>query len=98
MKNYRFRTTATMKEYNRQKWWISSDIIRPMVISAESVKEALSAYRERVEEESTIKISDSALKRKNAMYCERKDGTSYHADMSSLQVMNISATMQTTDG
>lgn len=77
MKNYRFHTVTTMKEYNCDKWWIDRDIVKDMIISADTVKEALSAYRERVEEESTIKISDSALKRKNAMYRDRKDGTSY---------------------
>lgn len=77
MKTYRFYTQATMKEYNCKNWWISSDVIKPMLISADSVKEALSAWREKVQDETTIQISDSALKRKNAMYRDRKDGTSY---------------------
>lgn len=40
MKNYIFRTTATMKEYNRCKWWIDSDIVTEKRISAETVADA----------------------------------------------------------
>lgn len=40
MKNYIFRTTATMKEYNRCKWWIDSDIVIEKRISAETVADA----------------------------------------------------------
>lgn len=75
MKNYRFHTVTTMKEYNRDKWWIDRDIVKDMIISADSVKEALSAYREKVEEQ-YISISDNAMKRKSAMYRESKDGES----------------------
>ena len=28
MKNYIFKTKATMKDYNRKKWWIDEDIIK----------------------------------------------------------------------
>lgn len=46
MKNYIFRTTATMKEYNRCKWWIDSDIVTEKRISAETVADALEIWRE----------------------------------------------------
>lgn len=75
MKNYHFHTVTTMKEYNCDKWWIDRDIVKDMIISADSVKEALSAYREKVEEQ-YISISDNAMKRKSAMYRESKDGES----------------------
>lgn len=44
MKNYIFRTTATMKEYNRCKWWIDPDIVTEKRISAETVADALEIY------------------------------------------------------
>ena len=27
MKTYIFKTTATMKEYNRRKWWIDGNVV-----------------------------------------------------------------------
>ena len=27
MKTYLFKTTATMKEYNRRKWWIDGNVV-----------------------------------------------------------------------
>ena len=50
MNNYIFKTTATMKEYNNEKWWIDSGIIRDITIHAATVSEALEQYREQVKE------------------------------------------------
>ena len=50
MKNYIFKTTATMKEYNCKKWWIDSDIVGEIRIAAENVREALEKYRAIVKE------------------------------------------------
>lgn len=77
MKEYRFITNVTMKEYNCKKWWIDGGIVRPMVISAENVRSALEIYQERVSAEHYISISANAIKNKAAMYIERKDGTTH---------------------
>lgn len=34
MKNYIFKTMATMKEYNNKSWWIDSGIVRDIHIAA----------------------------------------------------------------
>ena len=71
MKKYRFHTNATMKPHNSNRWWIDRGIVSDMLISADNVKDALSAYRERVEEQ-YISISDNAMKHKSAMYRDGK--------------------------
>lgn len=68
--NYIFKTTATMKEYNNKKWWIDGNIISDMRINADSVKNALEVYRERVEEKYYISISRNAIKNKSEMFVD----------------------------
>lgn len=74
MKNYLFKTTATMKEYNNKKWWIDSKIIRDKYINAENITEALEKYKNLVEEKEYIIISNNAIKNKNPMYIDTADG------------------------
>lgn len=74
MKQYLFKTTATMKEYNNKKWWIDGDIITEKRISADSVAAALLEYRERVDEQHYMSISDNAIKNKSPMFIDTMDG------------------------
>lgn len=74
MKEYLFKTTATMKEYNNKKWWIDSNIVRDKYINAENLNEALEKYRNLVEEKDYITISNNAIKNKNPMYVDTTDG------------------------
>ena len=74
MKTFRFETTATMKPYNNQKWWIDGDIVRPMEIDAENVKAALAEWREKVQSRDYIEISKNALKEKQPMYIDNVEG------------------------
>lgn len=74
MKKYIFKTTATMKPYNNKNWWIDSGIVPEKQITAETVKDALQLYRERVDEQHYISISDSALKHKSPMYIDTATG------------------------
>lgn len=74
MKNYIFKTTATMKEYNRKKWWIDENIITEKRITAANLIAALEKYRKAVEEEHYISISPNALKYKNPMYIDTPTG------------------------
>ena len=74
MKRYLFKTTTTMKEYNNKKWWIDSNIVRDKYINAENINEAIEKYRQLVEENEYILISDNAIKNKNPMYISTVDG------------------------
>ena len=69
-----FKTTTTMKEYNSRKWWIDSDIVREIRITAENIRAALGQYREIVAEKHYITISDNAIKNKNPMYIDTPNG------------------------
>lgn len=71
---YRFTTTATMKEHNCKKWWIDPGYIRPITVEAETLAEALDAYRHTVEDRYYTTISDNAMRRKSAMYIDTKSG------------------------
>ena len=73
MTNYMFETTTTMKEDNAKKWWIDSDIIRPIIISAENLKDALQKFVQHCDD-MCIEISNNALRTKNPMYVDTKDG------------------------
>ena len=75
MNKYLFKTSATMKEYNRQKWWIDSNIIRDITIAADSVEKALKEYQKFVKDRYYIDISDNAIKNKNNMYIDTETGT-----------------------
>lgn len=72
---YRFETTTTMKEYNHKKYWIDSDIVRPLYINAETVREALEKWREAVTQRDYIDISRNALKTAAPMFCDKADGS-----------------------
>lgn len=74
MKEYIFRTNATMKPYNSRYWWIDSGIITEKRIKADSVAAALEQYREQVEEKHYITISQNAIRTKSQMYIDRPDG------------------------
>ena len=75
MSTYMFRTTATMKEYNRAKWWIDSNIIRTKYIHAENLKAALTEYARETAENNYITISANAIKNRAPMYIDTKEGT-----------------------
>lgn len=74
MASYIFKTTATMKEYNRRKWWIDSNLIREIRVESENIKTALQRYREIVAEKYYIDISANAIKNKSVMYVDTPDG------------------------
>lgn len=73
---YQFNTTATMKEADCKKWWIDSKIIPQIVITADSLKDALKKYAEKAEKDHYISVSETALKNKSAMYIDSKGGES----------------------
>lgn len=74
MKTYLIRTTTTMKEYNNRKWWIDPNIIREKNIEAENITEAMKKYRESVQENDFVEISNNAMKNKQPMYIDTPEG------------------------
>lgn len=73
MSTYIFKTNATMKEYNRGKWWIDNDIIKEARIKAENITEALKLYVKHAAN-SYITITKNGLKNKSAMYIDTSAG------------------------
>lgn len=71
---YVFKTTTTLKEYNRDKWYINSDAIPDFEVEAESLEEALEKYVKFAEHNSCIYISKTALKKKTPMYIDTASG------------------------
>lgn len=74
MKNFIFKTNATMKKHNNKKWWIDKNVIGEIYISAETLKEALNRYRDKVNNDYYVTISENAIKNKRPMYIGTKDG------------------------
>ena len=75
MNKYLFKTTTTMREYNKDKWWIDPNIVKDKYINAENLNEVLKEYKDLVEKE-YITISNNAIKNKAPMYVDTKDGQS----------------------
>ena len=72
---YLFRTVTTMKQHNKNKWYIDSDIIKDIEINAGSLNEALKKYADIVQDKFYINISKSAIKNRAGMYCDTANGT-----------------------
>ena len=75
MNKYLFKTTTTMKDYNCKKWWIDSNIIKDLTITADTIQTALKEYQRIVKERFCIGISDNAIKNRNNMYIDTDNGT-----------------------
>lgn len=73
---YLFKTQTTMKDYNNNKYWVDRDIIDDITIQASDLKEALETYKNYVYNSNYITVSNNAIKNKNNMYIDLKDGTS----------------------
>lgn len=69
---YEFKTHTTMKPYNRDKWFIMSDIVRDIEVEADNIENALEMWRDEVE---GVEVSKNALKNREPMFTEYKDGT-----------------------
>lgn len=71
---YLFETTATMKEYNRCKWWIDGGIIRNITINADSITSAIKQYQTVVNDKYGVNISNNAITTKSPMYIDTETG------------------------
>lgn len=73
MIQYVFDTSVTMKEYNQDRWWIDSNIIKPLHVNANNIDEALNEYVNYVANDCYINISNNAIKSKVPMYVDRNN-------------------------
>lgn len=69
-----FKTSATMKDYNRDKWYIDDAIIGEKIIIADSTAAALDKYIKLVERDDYTTITKNAIKNKAAMYIDNENG------------------------
>lgn len=76
MDKYLFDTTVTMKKHDNKKWWIDGAIIPLIHLSANNLNEALEKYAEIAKEKYYISISPNAMRKKNNMYVDTKEGES----------------------
>ena len=65
---FQFKTNATMKSYNSAKWWIDPSVVPTLLVEADTVKEALSKWRDIVQDKFYVSISKSAMRNKENMY------------------------------
>lgn len=72
---YLFKTSTHMKPYNSEKYWILNTIIPPAEFTADSVKSAIEQYRDWTNEHG-IEISKNAVKSRQPMYRDFKNGES----------------------
>lgn len=76
MKTYRFKTSTTMKPYNRKKWWIMHDYVGEVNVKTNSLNEAIKNYAEYLRDKYGIVLSQNAIRNKEPMFRDRKDGES----------------------
>ena len=67
-KTYEIKTRVYMKDYNCEKFFIMSDYVDNVAIDAPSVSAALQLYREKLDNEYGIEISDHAIKNREYIY------------------------------
>lgn len=74
MTTYIFKTAATMKPYNYNKYWIDNNIIKDYTITAANIPEALQLYKDHVLNDAYINITNNGLKNKSPMYIDTAAG------------------------
>lgn len=74
MEKFLFKTDTVMKPYNQDKWWIDEQSVQELVVSAETLKEALAKYVDHVHKKSSINISKNAIKRKSPIFKDLERG------------------------
>ena len=74
MKTYLFRTKTSVKENELNKIWVDSDIVPDFETAADDIRAALIAFKDWAKNKAFVDISDSALRRKMAMYIDTAAG------------------------
>lgn len=73
MKMYLFNTITTVKQKDNKKWSMDLDMIKDIYIKETDIKKALAEYVNRVNENSMIEISKTAIKNKTPMFVDDED-------------------------
>lgn len=71
---YSFKTSTTLKEKDREKWWMDNNLVKTIELEASNLCEALEKYREIVNYEDYVHISKNAIQKKQSMYMDIKPG------------------------
>ncbi len=69
-----FKTTPNMKPYNSKKFYISNDFIDDEMIEAGTPAQALKIFCDKIYGKYYISVSKNALKNKQKMYIDTKNG------------------------
>ena len=73
---YSFKTSAALKEKDREKWWLDYDLVKPIELDASNLREALEKYMEIVNDTYYVQISKNAIQKKEKMFQDIKPGVS----------------------
>lgn len=73
---YSFKTSTTLKEKDREKWWMDEDLVKTIELDASNLCEALEKYREIVNDMYYVQISKNAIHKKEKMFMDIKPGGS----------------------
>ena len=71
---YSFNTSTTLKEKDREKWWLDNDLVKTIELDASNLCEALEKYRKIVNDTYCVQISKNAIQKKEKMFQEIKPG------------------------
>lgn len=69
---YSFKTSATLKEKDREKWWLDDDLVKTIELEASNLCEALEKYRQVVNDTYYVQISKNAIHKKEKMFIDIK--------------------------
>ena len=74
MNGFIFKASATMKEYNAEKYWIDGNIVPEYRTPETNLKKALEEWRGWVKDHTYIEISENAMRNREAMYKDGPEG------------------------
>lgn len=69
---YSFNTSTTLKDKDREKWWLDYDLVKTIELDASNLSEALKKYREIVNNMYYVHISKNAMQKKEKMFMDIK--------------------------
>lgn len=72
MKTYLFSTKTMISERYQKKYWVDRNLIPDIKISAGNLDNAIVKFQSHCEE-NFVQISNSGLKKKNAIYCGKNE-------------------------
>lgn len=71
---YSFKTSTTLKEKDRGKWWLDYCLVKTIELEASNLYDALDKYRQVVNDMEIVQISKNAIQKREKMFMEIKPG------------------------